>query len=382
MSGECCPWRTKRATRAFAPRALDFVRRNHPRSPAVEIPLAALEKYLRAIPLFSQVEPAQMPELLHLLRSVTLEQGQVLFREGTPGRAMWVLGEGTEVTISATPPGGARPVVVARARGGEVVGEMALIDEGLRSGSAVVVSGGPAHVIDAPEFQTLRAARRPVAFTLLRRICKDLCRRLRVTSDRIIPPSQGGALHSPTLALGPRPTSELVDRFEPFRALPDLVKLALAQKLHVVRTEAVQPIFGEREVADAAYFIVEGEVTVGRNGQTLATMGPGQMFGLIAVIDDAPRAASCVTSGPTTLLRLSNEDFDALFAQGNRFAFHMVDLVARQLVGHLREANTLLVALPGQARSGSTAKAMSAGSIEEALASSTLLPLELELELG
>lgn len=346
--------------------------------------LSALEKYLRNIPLFSEIAPHEMLELLRLVRPITLEEGEVLFREGTPGRAMWVLGEGCAVTISATPPGASRPVVVAKAQAGEVVGEMALIDEGVRSGSAVVVAGGAAHVIDALEFQSIRASGRPVAFKLLRRICMELCRRLRTTSDRIVPPSTGGALDAPGLPGGSRPSAELVDRFEPFAALPELVKLALAQKLEVVRTEGVQPVFGEGESADAAYFIVEGEVTVGRNGQTLAMMGPGHMFGLIAVIDDAPRAASCVASGATTLLRLSNADFDELFAQGNRFAFHLVELVSRQLVAHLRAANRLLVLLPGRGQAsepGRKPSSATASSIEEALAANELLPLELELEL-
>jgi hypothetical protein len=54
-----------------------------------------------------------------------------------------------------------------------------------------------------------------------------------------------------------------------------------------------------------------------------------------------------VTTGPAQLLKLGEKDFDALFISGHRFAFQIVDLVARQLVMHLRQANAML-SLPGK----------------------------------
>lgn len=71
------------------------------------------------------------------------------------------------------------------------------------------------------------------------------------------------------------------------------------------------------------------------------------MFGVVACIDNGVRSASCVTTGPATLLKMTERDFDQLFASGHRFAFQMVDLVSRQLVRHLRDANQMLP-LPGR----------------------------------
>jgi CRP/FNR family cyclic AMP-dependent transcriptional regulator len=301
----------------------------------------ALETFLRSIPLFSLMEPPDMLELLRLLRPVDLAAGQVLFRQGEPGNAMWVLGSTAEVSISATPKGGKRPSVIAYARTGETVGEMALIDDGARSGTAVVVQGGHAHQIDAVDFHALRQGHSQPVFKILRRLCMELCAKLRATSDRIVPPS-GQAPVAPALASGKRASDADVESFGPLAKFPRVVKLALAQKLTVIELDGVGPLFAEGDFGDAAYFVTQGEVTVGRNGKTLATLGPGSILGLVSVLDKGRRSASCLSQGSARLLRLSRTDFESLFSAGNAFALDLVDLVCRQLVAHLRATNELI----------------------------------------
>ena len=339
-----------------------------------------MDSLLKSIPIFSSIESDEAPELLKLLNPVTLEPGQVLFREKTIGGSMWVLGQGTEVSISATPPEGKRPVVIARARRGETVGEMALIDAGPRSATAVVTQAGPAHRIDAADFGALRGAFHPVAYKVLREVCKELCSRLRATSGRIAPSSAPAGEASSQPGAQRHATAAEIDEFPSFRALPSVVKLALSQKLRPVHTDFGEAIFSEGDQGDSSYFLVDGEVNVERNGQVLATLQPGAMFGLIAVIDQGKRSASCLTNGPVRLLRLSKADFDSLFLAGNRFAFQIVDLASRQLVAHLREANELV---PGTGRGGTGAGA-SAGSRAVPGGSGSgeeTVPLELELEI-
>jgi CRP-like cAMP-binding protein len=342
----------------------------------------ALESFLKSIPLFSLIEPTEMMDILHLLRPVELEAGQVLFREKEPGKAMWVLGAGVEVSISTTPTGAKRPVAVAYARSGDSVGEMALIDDGPRSATAVVVNGGHAHEILGVEFHALRDGFRPGAFKVLRRICIDLCSKLRATSDRIVG-AGNTSIDTPAKDLGPRPSVEVLDQFAPFKPLPAVVKLALAQKLRLLEVPEITPLFAEGEPSDGAYFLLEGEVSVGRNGKTLSNMVPGTMFGLVSAIDSGRRSAACVTTGPAKLLKLNDKDFDALFASGHRFAFQLVDLVARQLVSHLRNANAMLP-LPGQAAGRAetsrpvTSMLVAVPDREKDL---DILPLELEMEI-
>lgn len=347
-------------------------------------PNAALEQFIKGIPLFSLVDSTELMDILRLMRPVELEAGQTLFKEGEPGKAMWVLGSGVEVSVAHTPPGGKRQVVVAYAKAGDVIGEMALVDDGPRSGTAVVVQGGHAHEIVATEFHALRGAFHSAAFKVLRRICIDLCSRLRATNERIVPSSAPGIRTPPPPNKG-RPQAELLDQFAPFATLPAVVKLALAQKLQLIEVSELTPLFAENEETDGAYFLVEGEVSVGRNGKTLANLVPGTMFGLVSAIDLGRRSASCITTGPAKLLKLSERDFDALFSAGNRFAFQLVDLAARQLVDHLRQANAMLP-MPGKTQGAAAATAkpvptMLPNTGEGTLDALDVIPLELEMDL-
>lgn len=344
---------------------------------------AALEQFLRSIPLFSLVEATEMMDILRLLRPVALEPGQVLFREGEPGKAMWLLSQGVEVSLSTTPQGAKRPVAVAYARAGDAVGEMALVDDGPRSASAVVVGGGHAHEIAAPDFHALRDAFHPAAFKVLRRLSLDLCKRLRATNDRIVPGS-AQAIKTPPAASKGKPPAELLETFPAFKPLPAVVKLALATKLQLIEVDGVTPLFAEGEPGDGAYFLLEGEVSVGRNGKTLANLVPGTMLGLVAAIDAGTRSASCITTGPAKLLRLTSRDFDSLFAAHHRFAFQLVDLIARQLVSHLRSANAMLP-LPGK-RAGDAGQARPVTQLlpapHDPEKDLEVLPLELEMEIS
>jgi CRP-like cAMP-binding protein len=341
----------------------------------------ALEGFLRTIPLFSLMEAPDMMELLRLLQPVELEAGQVVFRQGEPGTAMWVLGSPVEVSLTAVPRQGKRPGVIAYARAGNTLGEMALIDDGARSATAVVVQGGPAHRIDAQDFHALRQNHSPPAFKILRQLCLELCTKLRAASDKVVAPS-GRTLAAAPPPAGRRATDADVDEFSPLAQSKKTVKLALAQKLTVIDLEGVQPIFGEGEEADAAYFITRGEVTVGRNGKTLATLRPGSMLGIIAVLDRGRRSASCLSGGQVRLLRLARGDFETLFTSGNQFAFDLVELVSRQLVSHVRDTNEL-IPRPGQIQARLTPpQPIPAIRLSQPKTEAEILPLELDVDVS
>ena len=61
-----------------------------------------------------------------------------------------------------------------------------------------------------------------------------------------------------------------------------------------------------------AFIIIDGTARVVRNDQEIATMGPGDYFGELALLDGGPRTASVVATSPMTLLVLGQREFAGL----------------------------------------------------------------------
>lgn len=64
------------------------------------------------------------------------------------------------------------------------------------------------------------------------------------------------------------------------------------------------------------FFVVEdGHVTIDRDGKRLATLGPGDFLGEIALIDGQPRTATATAQGATRLIVIGRRGFHTLMDQ-------------------------------------------------------------------
>jgi Cyclic nucleotide-binding domain len=94
-----------------------------------------------------------------------------------------------------------------------------------------------------------------------------------------------------------------------FRSLPVPALEGVAQNASDVSVPAGQTIVRFGEAGDCYYAIADGTVEVSRNGVLLNTLGRGDGFGEIALVDDVPRTATVTTRTDTRLLVIDRERF-------------------------------------------------------------------------
>ena len=79
------------------------------------------------------------------------------------------------------------------------------------------------------------------------------------------------------------------------------------------------------------WVVLEGEVEVVVAGQHHRSIGPGNHFGEMALLTEAPRSADVVASEPTVALEFSRRHLEGLIASNPRVAVYMLAELATRL---------------------------------------------------
>jgi CRP-like cAMP-binding protein len=95
-------------------------------------------------------------------------------------------------------------------------------------------------------------------------------------------------------------------------------------------------VFEQNDPGDVMYAVVEGEVTIARDGAVIEKLVPGDIFGELALVDDSPRGATATTTAPSKLARVDKKNFTFLVQEHPTFALQVMAVLASRL----RDANT------------------------------------------
>jgi CRP-like cAMP-binding protein len=144
----------------------------------------SLREILGGVPFFRELTPGELDRIIGLGRLVSYPKNAVLFKEGDPGEALYIVVDGS-VRIGKVVPG-AKEEAMAFMERGSCFGEMALFDEFPRSATAVAHLECRVLFLEKLQFLDLLHSDSVIASKILWAFCRILSIRLRETTDRIV----------------------------------------------------------------------------------------------------------------------------------------------------------------------------------------------------
>jgi cAMP-dependent protein kinase regulator len=237
-----------------------------------------------SLPFFSSLGREVLLEVLAGVEQRTYEPGELIVREGDPGRSMFVITRG-EVSVVRQDDAGA-PLIVATLGEGELFGELALLCEGPRMSSVV-------------------AARRTVVLKFFRERLEHLAARhppleqalYRLYRERLL----ANVLRSNPL----------------FASWPEALRSTVSLSFTPVSFKAGTEILTQGQPGHALYLVLRGRCSVHHlhpdgHETPYPELVEGDVFGEISLLRNKPATASVRATTPCLLLTLERAALEQL----------------------------------------------------------------------
>jgi len=222
----------------------------------------AAQRALAATPLFAGLPREVLEALVAHLALVPLEVGQILFREGDPGDALYVIVEG-EVAVQAEGP---PRVEMSRLGPGAFIGEVALLTDQPRSATVTATQSSELLRIDRHTLTRVLANHGDMLLAVLRFVRERLVDRWMWTSPL-------------------------------FRPFDGEQRSELAARFQFLEIESGAVILPAGSKPDGLYIMLAGHCQVRRDGATVATLGPGDLIGETALLAGGTFRSDVVSHG-------------------------------------------------------------------------------------
>lgn len=218
---------------------------------------------------------------------------------------MYILMEG-EVSLSA------KGKTLGAVKAGEIFGEMAAISESPRTATAIAKTDCRVIALDDKAFQKALQVKPEFALMLMGMMILRLRGMLARLGQNTFDP--GGAGES--------------------RLLDKAMVAALAKGLGpdaVVRHNRGASLFTEGSAGALAYVVQEGRVAVSIKGKVVQIVGPGGIFGEMALVDQSTRAASAAAETDVALIGINRAVFVSLVKANPEFGAALLGAVAERV---------------------------------------------------
>jgi CRP-like cAMP-binding protein len=306
---------------------------------------------LRAFRIFQHVPDAKLTKLAGHAREQLMTAGQIVYDQGSTGDDFYVVLAGAVDGHMST--GGERRSVT-RIRVGQVFGEVSFLDSNPRDTTTLASEGTALLSFNGIRVRRAIATDFELGAALMRAFWHSLAAKIRQANvflaDRMPLSFEENEQRKPVLgrSVDLKPGAKL-DLFAETGLSAAELRL-LATTLRAESFEDGATVFVEGSPGDSLYIVVEGSVRIsrrfpGRGENVLTTLGRGEVFGEMALVDDQLRSADA-HAGPegATVLPLSRRDLDEVLQRPSEAASQFLTLVCRVLCHRFREMTALLSA--------------------------------------
>ncbi|WP_035557411.1 cyclic nucleotide-binding domain-containing protein [Hymenobacter sp. IS2118] len=128
-----------------------------------------------------------------------------------------------------------------------------------------------------------------------------------------------------------------------FAQTPENVLSSIVPIMREVTFEENEEIFAKGDIGTSLFIVHDGQVGIFNGSQQLATFGPGDFFGELALLDAEPRSASAAALSQVLAFRIDQEDFyDVMEERGE-----VLRNIMRMLCQRIRQQNEKMRELAG-----------------------------------
>lgn len=234
------------------------------------------------LPAFDDLPEDLLSALAGRVRLRSLPPGRAVFRQGDRPEAFYVIRSGTMNVEDEDPETGDTRVIRTLGRGASF-GELGLLSSAARQATVRAITNVELFEVGKGTFD-------------------------RLLMDEMRAPDFGPTLQS------------FVELRElgPFRRLSSEELATILEHGTWTLHAPGQAVIAQGEPGDAFYAVASGHAVVEVDGHRVRDLGPGDHFGELALLNDAPRSASVTARTPMRAFRLDREGFDAVIAHGFR----------------------------------------------------------------
>ena len=123
---------------------------------------------------------------------------------------------------------------------------------------------------------------------------------------------------------------------------PDYIQSSTLLECHDLVLDTNQRVMGVGDEDPALIYLLEGEVSIRRNGIEIDVSGPGEVIGEMALFRSTPRVAEVVTKSPTRALIVTRAAYEKLVEDNNAVVFRLERKILTQLGARLRRLDKLV----------------------------------------